>query len=185
VESALKLIPPDQPVNVIEVGTGSGCIIISVVKNNPNQKTSYSAIEIFPKTMKVAQLNARRHQVDKKIKFINNSLLIPLLNQEFSSPLIILANLPYLRPDQFETSPSIQKEPYRALVSGPDGLDLYRRLLDQVETVKAKDITLILEIDPDQATAITQSVRARWEKAQIEILPDFCGQDRIVIVKIK
>ncbi|PJA10095.1 peptide chain release factor N(5)-glutamine methyltransferase [Candidatus Falkowbacteria bacterium CG_4_10_14_0_2_um_filter_41_15] len=183
VESALKLIPRNNPTEVIEIGTGSGCIIIAVAKNNPNGKTNYRAIEISRGAIKIAELNAKRHRLNLKIKFINDTLLSPISNEEFSGSLIILANLPYLRPDQFNSSPSIQKEPRNALISGPDGLGLYRKLFDQASTLKAQDITLILEIDPSQAETITQLAKNHWPNAKVEILKDFCGHERIVIIK--
>jgi len=185
VESALKLIPPNNKAEVIEVGTGSGCIIISVAKNNPNQKTNYRAIEISKGAIKIAKQNARKQQLETKVKFINGDLLLPIINEEFLTPLIILANLPYLRPDQFDSSPSIQKEPRSALISGPDGLDLYRKLFDQSAELKALDITLIIEIDPSQTTAITQLATNHWFDSKVEILKDFCGHERIVIIKTK
>jgi len=185
VESALKLIPRNNPTEVIEVGAGSGCIIIAVAKNNPNGKTNYRAIEISRGAIKIAKLNAKRHQLNLKIKFINDTLLSPISNEEFSDPLIILANLPYLRPDQFSSSPSIQKEPRGALISGPDGLDLYRELLNQASALKAPDITLILEIDPSQTGTIMQLAKDHWPNAKVEILKDFCGHERIAIIKIE
>ena len=183
VESAFKLIPPNNTTEVIEVGTGSGCIIIAVAKNNPNEKTNYRAVEISKGAIKVAKKNAQEQQLKTKIKFINGSLLSPVINEEFSTPLIILANLPYLRPDQFESSPSIQKEPRGALVAGIDGLDLYRELLNQAAVLKSRDISLILEIDPNQTIAITQLAKNHWPDSKVEILKDFCGHERIVVIK--
>ncbi|MEI7620384.1 MAG: peptide chain release factor N(5)-glutamine methyltransferase [Candidatus Falkowbacteria bacterium] len=184
VESALNLIPKNGPVEIIETGTGSGCIIISVAKNNPNPETRYRAIEISQEAFKTAKLNAKQNNLDQKIEFINTSLLTPIINQEFSCPIIILANLPYLTPNQFKTSPSIQKEPQSALISGLDGLDLYREMISQTATIKAPSITLILEIDPEQSTVITQLAKDNWPNSEVEILKDFRGDDRIVIIRI-
>ena len=185
VESALKIIPNNSPTEIIEVGTGSGCIIISVARNNPNPQTNYQAIEISRGAIKMARQNAQRHGLDKTIKFTLGSLLTPISSKNFSNSLIILANLPYLTPDQFTTSPSIQREPQSALISGVDGLDLYRELLQQVTRINAKDITLIMEIDPAQPPIITQLAKKYWPNSKTEVLKDFCGQDRIMIIKIK
>lgn len=183
VELALKLIPQNEETEVIELGTGSGCIIISLAKNNPNPQTKYQAIEISQGALKIAQLNAKCYNLEQKIKFQNSNLLTPFLNQKFNCPLFILANLPYLSPDQFKNSPSIQKEPQSALISGVDGLDLYRKMIEQAATIKAKNITLIIEIDPSQANTITQLAKNNWPNSKTEVIKDFCGQDRMVVIK--
>lgn len=185
VESALKLIPSEGPVKIVETGTGSGCIIIAVAKNNPNAETEYQAVEISKEALKMAQKNALRHHLDKKIQFIHDSLLSPIIKQEFSCPLIILANLPYLTPAQVQASPSIQKEPKTALISGIDGLDLYRRMISQLTTIEAPSISMVLEIDPGQTETINKLIRDDWPKAEIEVLKDFRQQDRIIVAKIK
>ncbi len=185
VESALKLIPSEGPVKVIETGTGSGCIIIAVAKNNRNAETEYQAIERSKEALKIAKKNAERHNLNQKILFQHDDLLSPIIKQGFSCPLIILANLPYLTPAQVKNSPSIQKEPKTALISGIDGLDLYRRMLSQLTTVEAPSISLVLEIDPGQTETITQLIKDDWPRAEIEILKDFRQQDRIIVAKIK
>lgn len=185
VESALKLITGKKPKEVIEVGTGSGCIIISVAKNALDQNINYSAIEISQGAIKIAKLNAQNNSLNQEIRFIKGSLLTPIIKQKISEPIIILANLPYLTPNQFKSSPSIWKEPLSALVSGVDGLDLYRQLINQTALIKAEDISLILEIDPAQTRAITQLIRDHWPDAQIEVIKDFRNDDRLIIIQKK
>ncbi|MFA4942511.1 MAG: peptide chain release factor N(5)-glutamine methyltransferase [Patescibacteria group bacterium] len=183
VESALKLIPNKDPITIIEVGTGSGCIIISVADNNTNQEANYIAIEISKKAIKMARLNAENHHLNQKIKFIKGGLLSPIIKQQFSDPVMILANLPYLTPNQFKSSLSIQREPQSALISGNDGLDLYRQMLKQAKGLKAPKLTLIIEIDPAQTSTIKELACNNWPQAKTEVLKDLRGQDRIIIIE--
>jgi len=185
VETALKIIPSAGPATVIEVGTGSGCIIVSVVKNNPNQEVNYQAGEISRGALQIAQINASRYEVADKIKFVHGSLLDLVDKSKLTAPLIILANLPYLTPEQVKNSPSIQREPQSALISGSDGLDLYRELLAQTRGLSIKNLTLILEIDPEQSDAITALAKNYWPEATVEILADFRGQNRIAVITNK
>ncbi|HRY63686.1 MAG TPA: peptide chain release factor N(5)-glutamine methyltransferase [Patescibacteria group bacterium] len=185
VETAIELAPSQSPREIVDIGTGSGCIIISLAKNMPHPTVAYTGIDISRLALKTAQINAARNGVAKKIKWLKGDLLSPILTKEFSFPLIITANLPYLTPEQFAASPSIQKEPRLALISGLDGLDAYRRFFKQSIKLKAKDITFVLEIDPSQNQAIRKLAKEYWPQAETSIKIDLRGQERIVVIKIK
>ena len=68
IEQALKILPKSSNKNILDIGTGSGCIIISIIKERENCKAT--AIDKSLKALKVAKLNAEMHQVQKKIKFL-------------------------------------------------------------------------------------------------------------------
>ncbi|MDP2736815.1 MAG: peptide chain release factor N(5)-glutamine methyltransferase, partial [bacterium] len=146
VEEALKLVARSssasarqrrdgQPVTLADIGTGSGCIIIALAKQNINGKLL--ATDISAKALAVARQNAKNNHVDKKIKFLKGGLLEPIVKNKLiinRQPLIILANLPYLTPTQIKNSPTIKYEPKLALAAGSDGLKYYRRLFKQIKT---------------------------------------------------
>lgn len=124
----------------IDVGTGSGCIIITLAKLLKNN-IQFLATDISKPTLLIARKNAKLHQVDKQIKFFRGNLMEPVIqNPKYlkclnnpNYPIIITANLPYLTPAQIKNSPTIQYEPKLALSAGPDGLKYYRKLFKQIK----------------------------------------------------
>ena len=174
------------PTAIIDVGCGSGAIIISLAKNIKTNKISYYGLDISAPALTVAKKNAKFHQVDKIIKFIKSDLLSSLSDQTLNQyqQLIIAANLPYLTNEQIKAEPSIKHEPRLAQLSGPDGLDHYRRLFDQVAQLNRKNITLLIEINPDQKTAIIEMVKKHWPLLRPIISQDLNSCDRIVMIKL-
>lgn len=182
---------------IVDVGTGSGCIIISLAKKIPNYLITklpiqFFATEISPSALKVAQKNARRHKA--AITFLHGNLLEPIIkkikNQELKIKVLhVTANLPYLTTNQWRrTQPEIKKyEPRLALDGGPDGLKYHRQLLQQIKLLIANyqlPITLFFEIDPSQVKRITKLIYRYFPAAKIEIKKDLAGRDRVVIVKL-
>ena len=146
-----------SPILLIDVGTGSGCIPISILKNLTEPVITY-AIDTSRSALCVAKKNALKHGV--KINFLRGNLLEPVIprlggeglkarggldNKSLADELrpthpypaqagniIITANLPYLTEQQFQSEPSIQREPKKALVADNNGLALYEKLLKQI-----------------------------------------------------
>lgn len=127
---------------LLDVGTGSGCIPISILKNIPG--LSAVATDISRAALSMAKENAKRHSVSNRIRFFKSDLLSRVPAKLLSGREIILtANLPYL-PDKMEAKPELGFEPSIALYAGTDGMDVYRRLMRQVETLRPKAIFLEL-----------------------------------------
>lgn len=183
VEEAINLANNSNSATLIDVGTGSGCIPIAVLKNT-QKITSTIAIDISSTALRVARKNSQTHQT--KIDFRCGNLLAPIKTTDIkTNTLIITANLPYLTLAQTTQEKSVKKEPYFALCGGKDGLDVYRQLLDQIANLKNKPQTtyLLLEIDPAQ-TAKTQTIIAqKIPTAKTKIRQDLAGLDRLVIVE--
>jgi len=184
---------------IVDVGTGSGCIIITLVKELEKQKNiKFFAIDISKDALIIARKNARLHDVSTKITFLQGSLLEPILkNKKFlihNSEFLILANLPYLTPAQIKNSPFIKHEPRLALTADKDGLKYYRKLAKQIQNFYHCDpaprkgrekqsrhkITLICEIDPAQVKGIKKIFS--FAKST-ETKKDLAGLDRIVVIK--
>lgn len=129
--------------NVIDIGTGSGNIIISLaiilsrVKAAKNLK--FLAVDSSFKALNIARLNARHHGVSKKIKFLHSNLLAPLLQATSYNltPALILANLPYLTKKQLNNL-TIKHEPRQALYGGRGGLEYFRELFRQVSSLRSR-----------------------------------------------
>ena len=188
---------------LIDVGTGSGCIPISILKTlnkfpprlpaemvgGGTRGVLAFAIDISPQALTIARKNARINKT--KIKFLQGNLLEPFIKTYKLKPkshkLIITANLPYLTPKQFKQEPSIQHEPKLALVAGNDGLKYYKKLLQQIRQLsKSYNLKPIsyFEIDPSQTSSIKKLIKKILPQAKIEIKKDLAGLDRVVIIKI-
>lgn len=181
---------------IIDVGTGSGNIITSVAKvlekfQNPNFK--FIGIDISKEALKVAKKNARVNTIDRKIKFIHGSLLTPLLKSKKLMPekLIITANLPYLSKDIYQSAPTDVKnyEPKSALYSAEEGLQHYRKLLQQIKQLPTScslcHVSCFLEISPEQKKLLPELIKKIVPKAKIEFQKDLAGKWRICKINLK
>ncbi len=161
---------------IIDIGTGSGAIIIALAKNIRNAK--FAATDISEKALSIAKKNAREHKVASKIKFLKGDLAEPLkaLLLRLKGPAVITANLPYLPTNIWKKAmPDVKEyEPRNALDGGKDGMKYYRRLFAQLKKMRLKiKPTLIIEIDPSQS---------RFFDGKAKIKKDLCGRDRIVVI---
>lgn len=176
VEEALKYLANKTNLNVLEMATGSGCIIISSAKNA--SQNNYLVTDISKPALHIAQTNARQHGLKNKIKFIKSNLFTKIPAGKYN---LILANLPYLTSKQMAES-SIKQEPRLALLAGKDGLKYYERFFSQVNTFLAEKYQILIEIDPDQTEKIKEIIKNNLPKSKIEIIKDLAGLDRVVKV---
>lgn len=187
-------VTTDQNTTILDVGTGSGNIIISLVKESEERQllthVTYIACDISTEALLIAQKNALRYQADCPITFLTSNLLqnIPLPETADSS-LIITANLPYLSEKIYHESAHDVRdfEPQNALVSGRDGLDHYRRLLPEVKARAHcfQVCHLYLEISPEQTPLIDPLILAVFPQAIITVQADLSGRDRLVTVTVR
>lgn len=176
---------------IIDVGTGSGCLIISLANIFRTKKNiSFYATDTSQKALDIAKINAKNYKL--KIKFFKGNLLKPLLEKDSkkfpnNAQIIILANLPYLTKAEIKNSPSIKKEPFKALYGGSDGLNLHRQLLDQVIKLKNKknEIILYQEINNEQKTEMEKIITNKLNnfKPQINIIKDLNNYNRLIITR--
>jgi release factor glutamine methyltransferase len=174
---------------IVDVGTGSGAIIITVAAelkkstSHLDKDTSFAAVDISPTALKIAKENARQHSLSK-IGFYRGDLLAPLKLDEKKSRgrLIIAANLPYLTPAQIKGSPSIKREPRLALDGGPDGLKYYRRLFQQLVKLDLRETEIIIlcEINPGQRNAGIRLVKKYFPDATARIKKDLAKKYRLL-----
>lgn len=175
VEEAIKLAKTSPRPLLIDIGTGSGCIPIAIVKNI---KIDAVAIDTSSVALKIARQNARKNGLDKKIKFIKGDLLsnlkFKIKNSKF---LIITANLPYLPTAEWRGAPPDVKkyEPRLALDGGRDGLKYYRQLLPQIallaKNIPKTKMICLFEFCPEQKTALKKLALKYFPNAKVEISP--------------
>jgi release factor glutamine methyltransferase len=185
VEAALvaareKLSHGENPI-IADIGTGSGAIPVTLAVQEPRLPYLY-ATDISADALAVARLNAERHHVESRIRFLQGDLLAPL-----PEPVaIITANLPYIGTGEMSgLAPDVRAyEPHLALFSGPEGLDLLERFLGEARRpgVLKEHAVLLLEIGYRQREALTRLVRSLWPHASITFQKDYTGWDRLLQV---
>jgi release factor glutamine methyltransferase len=189
VEEIIKLDPKGE--NIIDIGTGSGNIVISLAKSI-GEKNNFFAVDISEKALRIAKYNAKKHKVDKKIDFIKSDLLKnkKLLDKIKNKKIIMVANLPYLSKKIYSsTMPDVKNyEPQSALLSGDDGLDHYKKLFSQIGKLLVANCRLLaeifLEISPEQKTKMEKMIRKYFPKCKMNFIKDISGRWRVVKIKI-
>jgi release factor glutamine methyltransferase len=150
-EQLVELILKSSPdaASILDVGTGSGVIAISLAIALPS--STVSACDFFLEALALAQENAARHQLGDRIVFFQSDLLANT-SETFT---VIAANLPYIpSADISNLSREVQKDPHTALDGGPDGLVLVERLIAEAPSRLAPGGLLALEIGHDQAERV-------------------------------
>lgn len=169
---------------ILDIGTGSGNLAISIAKNLP--KVKIFATDISEEALKVAQENAMKNKVEKKIFFVQSDLLDSIGRPSASlqnDNLVIVANLPYIPRARISyLDPSVRDfEPIIALDGGYDGFDLYRKLFAQISvTPEWKPKLIIYEIDHTQGAIALQEAQKYFPKAKVEVKKDLAKNVRIL-----
>ena len=180
VEAALALADREESFSILDVGTGSGCIVISLLHELPN--ADGTATDISPAALGVARRNAQRHEVSDRVTLVQTDSLSPLGQSAAFS--LIVSNPPYVPARDIET---LQREvrdyePLTALVSGADGLDHIRALLRETPHLLDHNGYFIFEIGFGQRDAVEELVdRSVWHL--IEVREDLQGIPRTVILQ--
>jgi release factor glutamine methyltransferase len=159
VESVLARLPHDHPVSIADVGTGSGAIAIALAVHLP--QAHVTALDLSVEALHIAQLNAENHKVDHRIRFLHSDLFSALPpGATFDA---IASNPPYVPiSDRSILHPQVREhEPETALFAGPDGLDIYRRLIPEAHALLKPHGLLALEMGHDQRDSLAQLL-AGW-----------------------
>jgi len=177
VERALKACPS----RLCDVGTGSGALAIAVATALPRARVV--AIDVAPDALAVAARNIAAHGLDGRVELRCGDLLAALRPGERFE--VVLANLPYVPTVQLAAPPDPTSfEPRLALDGGPDGLDVYRRLLAALPAHLAPGGLALLEAAPPTAEALAQLAGSTFPDGAVEIVRDYAGLERIVAISL-
>lgn len=169
------------PRRAIDVGTGSGCIAVSLAHHT--RELTVIAADISGQALRVARQNALRHAVLDRLRLVQMDLLSALAVE--GAPLDLLcANLPYIPRHKLAALPVSRWEPRAALDGGEDGLDFIRRLLEQAPARLKPGGLALLEIEAGQGEPAQALARREFPQAHIQVLPDLAGLPRLLTIEV-
>ncbi|HZH58562.1 MAG TPA: peptide chain release factor N(5)-glutamine methyltransferase [Metabacillus sp.] len=170
--------PGTEALHVVDVGTGSGAIAITLALENP--RFNVSAVDIAEESIEVAKENAKN--LGAKVQWLHGDLLAPV-TQKID---ILVSNPPYIPDWEIETLSPVVKdhEPMRALAGGEDGLDFYRRLINDMQSLLSDQALIAFEIGAGQGKDVKNLLENALPEAEVEVVYDINGKDRMVFATV-
>lgn len=178
VEEALTWLKQGHfPAMAFDIGTGSGCIAISLLLERPDLMVT--AVDIRRDTLRTAVKNAERHGCADRFLPVRADLFTCF----DTAPGLICANLPYIPTETCADLPAAVHEPMTALDGGPDGFDLYRLLFQQIRNKINKEALILCEIEYRQKDLAYKTAKEFFPERKAEVLPDLAGQPRLLRIE--
>ena len=187
--SAAASAEEKQAPTVVDVGTGSGAIAVTLAAQRPAWRVSAS--DLSPDALAVARANAARHEAADRMTFAQGDLLMPFIPGHESNNLphdrlridVLVSNPPYIPSADM---PGLQREvrdyePHLALEGGADGLDPYRRMLEQLPLLTQMPRIVAFELGMGQPRVVADMLRCLGHWDDIRIINDYAGIERHVI----
>jgi release factor glutamine methyltransferase len=162
---------------VADVGTGSGCIGISLAVNVPG--ITVAATDISASALGLARRNAIRHGVEGRVEFFQQDLFPPI--EEFH---LIVTNPPYIPTNTLHGLPIFGREPTLALDGGSDGLDLIRRILAAAPDRLLPGGLFLMELEASKGPAVLSLAYDSFSEAEIHLHKDFSGRERLLEIQV-
>ena len=169
---------------ICDLCTGCGCIAVAIAKNYAD--CEIIATDISSESLQTAVQNIKKFNLSNRIKLLCRDLFEPFIPQiETAKFDLIVCNPPYVTAADYELLAKNVKdyEPKEALYGGVDGLDVYRRIAEQVDEFLKADSALMLEIGYSQGQAVRELLEKTGVFSQIQIEKDFSNNNRVVIAK--
>ncbi len=185
IEATLAIVQDrNRPVRIIDLCTGSGCIAVSLAKELTAARVI--ATDASEKALAVARENSRRHGVSERIRFLPGDLFGPLEELDLRGQVdIMVSNPPYVQADDLSTlQPEVRDyEPQMALIAGPEGTEMAKRITQRAPEYLKKNGALIMEMGLGQAEALTRMVEETGAYGKPGILKDLAGIERVFVAK--
>jgi len=182
-QKALDLASQNTFQNVLDLGVGSGCILLSILKENTNIQGV--GVDISSKALNIVKQNADRLNVASRCRFVQKSWFdedfTSILNERFD---LVVSNPPYI-PTVDISSLDIavrQYDPILALDGGADGLKDYRRIAELAQNLLKQNGYIALEVGINQAPSV-QKIFEKQGLQHIQTLPDLAGFERVVLLQ--
>jgi len=165
----------DQDVDVVDVGTGSGCLAIALAKEEAHMQMI--ATDISPEALNLAKENAQRLNAD--IEFFQGDMLKPVLDKKFD---ILVSNPPYIPETEVVDDIIYDHEPHIALFGGHDGLKFIREIIEDSKLVLNQKAMIAFEHAYDKAEDIRRIARVAYPDAIIFTRQDMQKKDRMTFI---
>ena len=178
VEEVIELAKKKDAKNILDIGTGSGAITVSLAKYLENVKVT--SVDISDIALEIGKRNAISNEVDDRITFVKSDLFTNIDKETKFD--IIVSNPPYIKREVIDTLDKQVKdyEPYNALEGGVDGLDFYRAITKRAKEYLKKDGILAYEVGHDQSEDVSKLMEMDGY-TNIYTLKDLQQIDRVVI----
>lgn len=175
-----RLFEEHKTLKIADIGTGSGAIALTVKKEISNAEVT--ATDISTEALVVAKKNAER--LEAKVEFKQGDLIAPIADQKWD---IILSNPPYIGSHEAESLSDtvIDYEPHLALFAAEDGLQLYRKMTEQLPEIMNAPSFIGFEIGYAQGPAVQKMLQNAFPLADVEIVQDINQKNRFVFCTIK
>jgi release factor glutamine methyltransferase len=184
VEATLQAVLDVARPRVLDVGTGSGCIAVSLARAR-SDATVY-ALDISAPALAVAQANAIHHEVCDRIRFVQADLLTAFSVSPEGVFDVIVSNPPYVQAHELDAlQPEVAwYEPRLALAAGTDGLDYHRRLLNGAPELLKRGGHLVLELGCGQADPVVRLAQQTGVFVSLECRKDAAGIERVLVAQV-
>ena len=169
-----------KTISVVDIGTGSGAIAISLAKEE--ERIRMSASDISAEAVEVAKKNAELNKID--IKFYVGNMVDPIIEDNKKVD-VLICNPPYIPSDEVLEQSVVGYEPHLALFGGEDGLKYYREVFSNAKKVLNKNGLMAFEIGWNQKETLLAEVKKYLPDAEAEVLKDINKKDRMLFVKVK
>jgi release factor glutamine methyltransferase len=179
VERTIKWFKKNPTRNtVLELGTGSGCISISLALEDP--ELIITATDISDEALAIAQKNALDHNVADKIHLTQADMFLGL-SQKYD---LLVANLPYIPTSKLKDLKVYQTEPQLALDGGEDGLLYIKQVLEKAEDWLNPSGCILLELDEDTGPVARDLANDQFPQSEINLEQDLAGLDRYLVIQL-
>ena len=187
IETVLRLVAQSHtnslqpPMRVLDIGTGSGCIAITLAKELPT--VELWAVDLSSAALTIALANARHHGVEQRINFLQGDLFSAI--PEDSRFDVVVSNPPYIARDELTAlQPEVRDwEPQAALDGGNDGLAFYRRLVNDSPKHLRPSGWLIMELGAGQCSIVMRLIQAQSNFRESFCVQDYAGFNRVIAAR--
>ena len=181
VEEVINIAKKNNAKKILDLCTGSGAIAVSLAKYLP--QAEITAIDISNEALKIAKKNAISNNIENQITFISSDMFTNLNEEKFD---IIVSNPPYIKTNVIKNLDiQVQNEPYIALDGGKDGLDFYKKIINESYQYLKYNGYLCLEIGFDQKIDVIELIENTESFTGTYSKKDLFDNDRIIVTRLK
>jgi len=167
-------------VDVLDLCTGSGCIAVAIASNVI--EAEIIATDISPEALQIARYNIEKYDLQSRVTLLQSDLWAQIDRADKGIFDLIVSNPPYISTAEYaQLEPNVRKfEPPQALLAGEDGLDYYRRIIEQAQACLADNASLMLEVAYNQAQEVVALCEQSGYLRDIRVIKDTLGHQRVV-----